>query len=393
MIYALLFNGPSVVPLFFPVFPQLLLIYFAMRYFHLDFLRDGGAKYCFSVISIFLFFLAITAGMMSDQDLFLRFFKLFLNSLFAIVAATALVAHYGHRFPRVYTDAITRLSLLGIAGLVVSSVADWSVVENIADRSYHTNFLTAWIADGGENSSASIFGPFVYRLQSFFDEPGTYGIFLLPALYFAIYERRAISIIILVATIFLTESASAWVGAMMLFVVYFFHSSSSIQKLLIFIVILSILLAFSEAIIALYEIKMGIDEAYANASSYGTREMEYRYILDNLLSHAAPLSNVGKARAALPGISSAYVDWAVHGGWVFISLLFCGLIAVGRIFVKVNSAAATQSYFPFVLALSLFISGFQRASILDNILFMTLFYWSLLIAPRRKEETIELCRC
>jgi hypothetical protein len=206
------------------------------------------------------------------------------------------------------------------------------------------------------------------------------------------------SIIVLITSIFLTESANAWVGAMILFIIYIFRASSAIQKLLISSVLLSVSIAFSDVLMTLYEVKMGIDEAYANASSFGTREMEYRYIIDNLLTHAAPLSYLGRARAALPGFSSAYVDWAIHGGWVFLFLLFCGLIATGMVFVKIRATAYAQSYFPFVLAITFFISGFQRASVLDNILFMTLFYWSLLAVPgleRRNEngELIEYRRC
>jgi hypothetical protein len=398
MIYALLFNGASAVPLFVPLLPQLLLIYFAVRYFDFDILRNSAAKFYFFAISSFLFFLAIAAGFISELDLFFRLFKLSLNSIFAIFAAVALAGRYGDDFAKVYTGAITKLSLLGIFGLIISSITDWSLVAYIGDRSYHTNLLTVWIADGEVSSSGTNFSPFAYRLQSFFDEPGTFGMFLIPALYFAIYERRAMPIIVLITSIFLTESANAWVGTIILFIIYIFRTSSAIQKLLISSVLLSVLIAFSDVLTTLYEMKMGIDEAYANASSYGTREMEYRYILDNLLSHAAPLSYLGRAHAALPGISSAYVDWAIHGGWVFLFLLFCGLIATGMVFVKIRASACEQSYFPFVLAVTFFISGFQRASVLDNILFMTLFYWSLLAVPRmngemRNGEIIEYRRC
>lgn len=392
MMYILLCNGASAVPLFIPILPQLLLIFYSIRYFHIGIVQHNSVKIIFALISIFILLVVLTAALQVDVDLFFKFSKTLVNSIFSVVAATALIYRYRDDFPEIYTNAVVKFSLLGIVGLCFTLISDWNISANIGERNYYTNLLTVWIADGDANSSLTYFSPFKYRLQSFFDEPGTFGIILIPALYYSIHKKQAIKIALLCSSIFLTESLNAWVGAFILFIYFFFKSSSKTHKVLFLISAFVIGLVFADVFRSLYEIKMGIDDAYSNNSSYGTRSLEYQYILDNLFFHALPLSNIRHAFDQLSGVSSAYIQWIIYGGWIFIIVLFSGMIAIGALYLKLRRDYPSNNYFSFILAISLYTSGFQRTSILDNVLFMTLFYWSLFnIFQRRNEVLVEAC--
>lgn len=386
MIYILLANGASAFPLFIPVIPQLALVILALRYFDQAPLKNSLSVYYFGLVSLFVLVMAISAAFNSDMDLFLKYFKLLINSGFALVAAAALVARYRSDFPKAYTDAIVAMSALGIAGLMLTMVTDWHIAVSLGDRQYLSNFLTVWISDDGFNSSAAMFSPFKYRLQSFFDEPGTYGMLLLPALYYAISAKRGWQVLVLVAAVFLTESANAWLGTLFLFALFIFKDGTTTQKVAVALAIAGVAVGFGSVLMTLYDIKMGIDEGYATNSSFGTRALEYGYVAEHLLRHAWPLSHLDQAAAALPGVSSSYVDWVIHAGWAFIGLLFMSAIVTGGAYVKIWSKMSSRNYFPFVLALMLFLSGFQRTSVFDNVLFMTLFYWAIMIRLPWTEE-------
>jgi hypothetical protein len=386
MIYVLLANGASALPLFIPVLPQLLLVMLALRHFDQMPFRNSLCLYYFALMSAFILVMALDAAFSSDSELFLKYFKLLINSGFALVAAAALVAHYREQFPSVYTNAIVAMSAAGIAGLLLTLGSEWHIAVNIGDRNYLTNFLTVWISDDGFNSSQAMFSPFKYRLQSFFDEPGTFGMLLLPALYHAINAKRGWQVMILVVSVFLSESANAWIGALLLFSLYIFNAGSTSQKILAVLTIAGVALAFGDLLKTLYDVKMGIDAAYATNSSFGTRALEYGYLADNILEHALPLSHLNHAAQTLPGISSSYVDWVVHAGWAFIGLLFSSAIVTGGTYVKIWLKMSSSNYFPFVLALTLLLSGFQRTSVFDNVLFMTLFYWAIMFRLPRTEE-------
>ncbi len=373
-------------PLFLPLLPQLLLVWMAIRYFDQDAIRGQVGLLYFAVVSAFMLMLTLTAAFQSESELFLKYAKLVLNSGFAIIAASALVARYGANFPKVYTDAIVVLSVLGIAGLALTLVTDWRLAVNIGERLYLSNLLTVWISDSGFNSSQAMFGPFQYRLQSFFDEPGTYGMLLLPALYQALETRRWSQVLVLVAAVFLTESANAWLGAVLLFALFLFQAGSTAQKLGICAALGAMTLAFADVLLALYDIKMGIDAAYASNSSFGTRALEYAYVSEHFTRHALPLSELPRAQAALPGISSSYVSWAVHAGWAFLAVFLLSATVAGWVHVKIWFKMSSRNYFPFVLAVTLLSSGFQRTSIFDNILFMALFYWAVMYRRAPMEE-------
>jgi hypothetical protein len=383
LIYVLMINGPTAFPLFIPLIPQLFLIFYGFRNFDVWMFLGNKSSYYFLSISILILSIYFVSLFKLDYELAIRLAKFFCNSIFCIMAAISLVKLYGANFPEVYTNAISFFSSLGIMGLCLTTITDWNLTATIGERIYHTNLLTVWLTDGDYNSSLVSFSPFKYRLQSFFDEPGSFGILLLPAFYYAIYKRRISIIIILSLSIFLTESASAWLGAIILMLFFFMTEAGLGERILIFILSLLFVLFFSSDLILLYEIKTGIDEAYSNSSSYDTRLKDYQFILNYMMDRIAPLSGDSYISS---GISASYVQWIIFGGLAFFILLVESLVFVFLIFKKIALSSMEKNYFPFILSFVIYMAGYQRSSFIDNVLFMTLFYWTIFYLFNSDEE-------
>lgn len=386
MIFALLANGASAVPLFVPLLPQALLIYLT---FPSGGWRDlRGTPSSAVIIALIFIVLATIAGLSSDADNLSRLYKLLGNSLVAVVVARALINRYGRGFPSAYAHAVMGMSLLGVLGLVLASLTEWHVTANIGERAYHTNLLTVWISDSGFDSSQAVFSPFKYRLQSFFDEPGTYGMLLVPALFHFLDKGSYSKAAIMTACVFLSESASAWMFAAVLLSLKLYFAPRRTDKVLVLAFLVLIGIVIYPDVIKLYEIKVGLDEAYANSSSFGTRSMEYDYVLRNLATHFVPFTRIDGAYAELEGISSSYVSWYVLAGGLFLLILAWVLLALSRLALHTIKRNDELHRFALVMAVILFSSGFQRTSFLDNILFMSLFYWSISQARPMKAQVL-----
>jgi hypothetical protein len=116
---------------------------------------------------------------------------------------------------------VLAMSVAGVLGLVLSEVTDWHLTAAIGDRVYQTNLLNVWLVDSGFDSSQTSISPFAFRLQSYFDEPGTYGMVLIPALFHFLDNGEKGKATILAVCVFLSESASAWFLALLLLVIMF----------------------------------------------------------------------------------------------------------------------------------------------------------------------------
>ena len=375
MIYALLANGPSTLPLFVPLLPQALLLFLLLRQ-----LRRSPVRFLppsTIVVSAVIFALAIIGAFTSDLQSALKYSKLVLNSVTAVALGAALLFRYGDRFSAAYSSAVLLACLAGIGGLILNAMTGWSLSANIGDRAYHTNLLTVWLFDAGFNSSATNFSPFEYRLQSWFDEPGTFGILLLPALFFYLRSGDWLRCTLILFGIFLSESANAWAITVLLGLWKIFSLRSNVA-MAVWLGVIAILAGLAAPdIIRLYEIKTGIDEAYANSSSLMTRSTEYDYLFENLATHALPLSQQFKAASQLEGISSSYVAWYVAAGLLFVLCICSVVFELGFRAVRSIGIARGDVSFALVMAAVVFLSGFQRTSFLDNVLFMSLMYWSL----------------
>lgn len=375
MILALLMNGASVVPLFVPLLPQIILVILVLKYAQLGRIRLDPLV----AIPISLVFLALATGaaLGSDLDNALRFYKLLGNSIVAVFVARALTTRYGDALPSAYSHAVLAMSVAGLLGLLLSQITDWHLSATIGDRVYNTNLLNVWLLDSGFNSSQTSFSPFPYRLQSFFDEPGTYGMLLVPALFYFLDTGSKRKAAALTLCVFLSESASAWLLAGLLFLFQITQVKSSTDRAILIAVMAAIAIAAFPDIVRLYEIKAGLDDAYLNNSSLGTRSLEYDYLFGHWLTHVLPLNSVGSAYAELGTISSSYVSWYIFGGFAFVIVFVWVFAALGKASWAAGRYGIAQHRFAFVLGAVLFSSGFQRTAFLDNIMFMSLVYWSL----------------
>lgn len=383
MIYILLVNGASIVPFFLPGLPQLMLMLATLRVF-----SKHGVPISLPIIlvltalSIILVF-AIFFGL-PDQGF--RVAKLIFNAQVAYIFAAGMVRRYGASFPHFYSRAILFFTTIGIFGSILTLISDWSITFALGDREYHTNLMTTWITDAGFNSSDTFLTPFPYRLQSLFDEPGTFGILLVPALLHFVKEGRVKESFILIIGAMLSESANAWALCLIIFFWKALTLNSKLAKGFLFLALATLLAFAAPTFIQLYEIKAGIDEAYSNSSSLGTRSKEYAYLLENWDEHLLPFQNMHAFTQFPDGVSVSYVSWYMYGGLLFVSMLLIIVFNVGMVLFRGSLRADSARYFQFVLGLILLISGAQRSSLFDNVLFMTLTFWVLLHKPIRSRE-------
>lgn len=383
MIYLLSINGASIIPLFVPGIPQILLLAATLPI--LVKLRLP-VSWSISTIMLGLLTACVLSGLSSMSDQAGRFAKLLLNSAVAYIFAAALWRHYGTSFPHHYSKAILCFTVLGIMGSIATLVSNWSISHALGGRTYYTNMLTTWIMDEGYNSSQTLVTPFPYRLQSMFDEPGTFGILLIPALFFYIQKERKWESLILSIGIILTESANAWALLVLIILGYFFMMHRIIIKFLLLVLVAAAIGSAAPTLIKLYEVKAGIDIAYQNSSSLGTRASEYVYMAQNWENHILPLQ-IDRLDQIFPrGISVSYISWYIHGGVIFLIMLSGTFISAARISLRGWRYRDRNCYFQMVLIGTLLISGAQRSSIFDNILFMSLAFWCLLYRPEDRRE-------
>ncbi len=387
MIYLLCINGASIIPFFVPGIPQILLLAAT-----LPILLKLRLPVSWSILTIMLglFTACVLSGLSSMSDQASRFAKLLLNSAVAYIFAAALWRHYGASFPHHYSKAILCFTVLGIIGSITTLGSNWSISYALGERTYYTNMLTTWIMDGGYNSSQTLLTPLPYRLQSMFDEPGTFGILLIPALIFYLQKERKWESITLSIGIILTESANAWALLFLIILGYFLIARKIIIRFLLVVLTTAAIGSAAPMLIKLYEVKSGIDIAYQNSSSLGTRASEYAYLAQNWENHILPLQ-VDRLDQIFPrGISVSYISWYIHAGAIFLIMLSGTFISAARSSLRGWRYRDRNCYFQVTLIGTLLVAGAQRSSIFDNILFMSLAFWCLLYRPQdRRERNVE----
>ncbi len=191
---------------------------------------------------------------------------------------------------------------------------------------------------------------------------------------------------ILLVGVLLSESTNAWALCIIILIGKAWMMNSKLAKSLLSLVLATLLVIVALIMVQLYEIKVGIDEAYTNSSSLGTRSQEYAYLLDNWDRHLFPFQNMHAITQFPDGISVSYVSWYMHGGAVFVSMLLVIIFNVMKVLFQGSHRGDPARHFQIALGLILLLSGAQRSSVFDNVVFMTLTFWVLLHKPVRSRE-------
>lgn len=374
----LLLNGPSAISLFFSGLLQMLMIgCLVYKLFSLNWRIRFDLTLNICAMGLLFFSMSFISFLLFQDDSFF-YVRCFLIWVLSLIIAQLIVGECGVSFIEKFSNVILVFTILGILGLFVNLLTPgFEFVKSIPPRDYHTNFLTVWITDSGYNSSLSSISPFPIRLQSFFDEPGTYGILLLPAFYYFILEKRFVYAFIISLGVLFSESLNAIILMVVFSVFIVSWRGSLLSKFLLLFFVGAIIFSLYDFLRPVVEIKLGLDPAYETNSSLSVRQAEYERMFSSLdiLFSIQPFSIVSGM-----AISSSYVRWFFFSGIAFfITFLTFIIELVCQWKIVCGSEYAKRKYIPvFLLSLSLFISGFQRSSILDNILFMTLFMVSSL---------------
>lgn len=273
-------------------------------------------------------------------------------------------------FSRIYCKTILTMSMFAVLGLLVINFVDFSYSVAIPPRMYHTNFLAVWISDSGYDSSASNIPFLRYRLQGIYDEPGTYGVMAFPVLVYYFVERKYLLSFFMFIFLILSQSFNALVLIIIFLLCRLVYNKQYIA--LSFFISLSYFL-FEYFKYLAYD-KLGLSDAYLTNSSYSVRAAEYDFLVRNMMDFFAP-SEMLRLFEMMGGgsISTSYVRWLLGFGSVLSIYFIFFLVWIFFTIVK-STPRNSILYFPRVLLFSLFFSGFQRASFLDNIQFMVLVF-------------------
>jgi len=388
MIPLLLTVGPSAIAIFGKGFFQIALLSVAL--FRAKGRIKPPRKLTPLICTTIFFSLAILSTIFINIDDAFYYYKLSTNSLVAILMASVIRKDSENSFASKYSNTLFIFSILALLGLFLNLITPQNITTEIGLRTYHTNFLTIWISDAGYNSSQTTFSPFNIRLQSYFDEPGTYGVLAVPALAYFTSRKSNVRSILLFSCIVLSESFNAILLSLLVILAIVFNDSHIKRKITLTAISLILIYIFCDVIINLYEIKMGLDEAYANNSSFETRYSEYEYIYRNIADYAFPKPLQNISHLELPNISSSYVRWIFDSGFILFAILLFPFFETLKA-AKIGFFKKTPSgLFISALCVSVLISGFQRTSFLDNILFLTIIYYciesrfTIEQAPRQK---------
>lgn len=382
MIYILLLNGASTVPLYLPGIPQIMLLSGVLFY-------SVRAPFHFSTFEVVVFvnflILAFISILKMEPYFGISAIKLAVNVIVSSLLANVLHQRFEGRFSEKYSMFMVVFSTVGILGLIFFELSSFQISKSIGPRLYSTNFLTVWITDSGYNSSQTVFSPFTLRLQSFFDEPGTFGVLLVPALFHFVKQRRHISAAVIFCAIFLSESLNAIALAIILLIFMSYNFGGWPQRLGLLITIAVGIYSFWAVILLLIEVKFGLGHGYQNFSSYSARSYEFQYLVDNFWTYFWPLENLVIFEELGRGFSVAYIRWYLIAGVPIILIFMYAFVKFTYISLRLWRVNEGDVQFALVLLGVLLISGLQRSSFIDNVLFMTLTFWALRCKKRIKE--------
>ena len=158
-----------------------------------------------------------------------------------------LVVPYWMKHNRYPLEKLWRIFYLFMLFVSILALIDWVLSFN------GINYLRIIKTTGGKFTSGlfAIYfqledGALHHRMYAIFPEPGTYAMFLLPALSYAYYHKKFFCITPMLVCLYLTHSLGGYFGLLLLVVMIVIYSNKSIMKKFIFGLMLSfIVFAFS----------------------------------------------------------------------------------------------------------------------------------------------------
>lgn len=237
-----------------------------------------------------------------------------------------------------------------------------------------------------------------YRFYAIFPEPGTFAMYLLPVIMYALVYKKYVGFVLFVVALVLTDSLGGLVGLLLLMLIYIYRRLMRTRlsvglAVIVVSIVAAVALAFTYA---------ALTEAYLEKDQSKTvREDNVANVIANLPSllmtypfgftlAEGSLSNIDSKDNF--GSTFALGNAIVLGGvfaflGYFLVLISCFIISLKSITNKVHDLDSLV-IFPSLLVVLTFI--FQRATVMDSAMYSLLFAPSIVQYLQSQEKTYRL---
>lgn len=229
-----------------------------------------------------------------------------------------------------------------------------------------------------------------YRLYGVFPEPGTYAMFLIPAIVYALVYRRWLALLVFGACLFLTDSLGGFASAAVAGIVFVLRQRRSwaVRLLLAAVVSVGVWQASSAFFVTTYEDRGASATARErNVTGFvtGLGAQLAAYPFGAALNTGGSISALGAFDSSFLGLNfSPYVVLVFGGIFALLGYLML-LLGVTGITIKelmrgVGAQSATACVFVSCPAMLLFV--FQRETVFETTIFAFLYAWPVLNSLR-----------
>jgi len=277
---------------------------------------------------------------------------------------------------------------LGIVGFFINIYFKLPTIyiANLDGRDYLWKFFYWDIESEGMTSIINIgkiYG--LNRLQTIFDEPGTYALLLLPAImYYTVKKQKRV--FILIFGLLLSASVGGIISLLICISLYLIKNSRKNIGLIISLCLIGtvIFFCFSSEINDFFQLKFGIGKYRGTFSSYGAREIEYKnsykILLDNPFGVDRRTDLLNKYGY---NISSEILRELYLNGILAFVIRVCLEINISFLVLRTYFTKKRENVIPLYTMIPLIMMGYQRMTFINN------FYTYLLVIISLKLITNE----
>ena len=298
------------------------------------------------------------------------------------------------KIPSLYSSYMYYLSVVAIVSLILLIVFDTSPIYTFSfageSRSYD-NYYGTWLIRIGESYPTYISGlDFdLYRLQAWYEEPGTFGFLLLPAIVFFLVEKAWKKFSLLCISLLLSMSFGAVAALLLALVIIRARVVITLFILCVFLITFMNLDLFADAIWNYVQRKLGV----VNHLDAG-HSLRYRVdLVGSVLNYftSVPLWGTGLSYHEYfqqIGMHSRSIFTRLVAGGVVGSIIIATIHILMSFFIlkAFFSIRDKQSYFYGSFVLFLIVMGLQRASFFDTYFYLCIVILSALYLMRRNQQ-------
>ncbi|MCF6768116.1 hypothetical protein L3V86_07060 [Thiotrichales bacterium 19S11-10] len=260
------------------------------------------------------------------------------------------------------------------------------VVSVIAIIDYYLTFnglnYTHRILTSGGYFVASLFslyyqlpdGQLHYRMYGVFMEPGTFGMFLLPAVFYAFYYKKYLPLMIFAIAIYMINSLGVYVSLLLAIVLVLFIRGIKNWLYLIVLILLGFcsiyfVMSFTMHMLAHKQLSLGVRVDVLNNF--------FKYISHLMLIYplGAPLkNNMQYLNGIYVGSTFSVFNSFITGGiFAIIGYIMCLCVTLCYAIVSLFTDATKTERMAFTSIVAIFPFVFQRSSLWDSALFAIMF--------------------